>query len=211
MSRPFIVIGDRTDHGGVVVGSSQTTDTHGKRIARVGDQVTCPKKGHGGTTVIVSGDPTMIIDGQPAARHGDKCACGATLISGQAVSTVGGGGGGASHVGGSDGSSANLPSTGGSTAAPKATGLISSLLPENHDYDIHFVVRDEATGQALSRVSYKITLEDGRSITGVTDTLGLTEKISSNIKQKATLEVHHHGDNSDGGADSQNRYDACCC
>ena len=53
----------------------------------VGDQVTCPKKGHGGTTVIVSGDPTMIIDGQPAARHGDMCACGATLISGQAVST----------------------------------------------------------------------------------------------------------------------------
>ena len=76
------------DHGGVVIGSSQTTDTHGKRIARVGDQVTCPKKGHGGTTVIVSGDPTMIIDGQPAARHGDKCACGATLISGQAVSST---------------------------------------------------------------------------------------------------------------------------
>lgn len=48
MGRPFIVVGDRTDHGGVVVGSSQTTDTHGKRIARVGDQVTCPKKGHGG-------------------------------------------------------------------------------------------------------------------------------------------------------------------
>ena len=92
MSRPFIVIGDRTDHGGVVIGSSQTTDTHGKRIARVGDQVTCPKKGHGGTTVIVSGDPTMIIDGQPAARHGDKCACGATLISGQSVSTTDDGG-----------------------------------------------------------------------------------------------------------------------
>jgi len=47
MSRPFIVIGDQTDHGGVVVGSTMTTDTHGKRLARVGDQVTCPKKGHG--------------------------------------------------------------------------------------------------------------------------------------------------------------------
>ena len=87
MSRPFIVIGDPTDHGGVVVGASGTTDTHGKRIARVGDQVTCPKKGHG-TTVIVSGDPTMIIDGKPAARHGDKCSCGATLIAAQAVSTA---------------------------------------------------------------------------------------------------------------------------
>jgi uncharacterized Zn-binding protein involved in type VI secretion len=86
MARPFIVLGDSTDHGGQVVGASATTDALGKRIARVGDQVTCPKRDHG-TTVIVSGDPTMIIDGQPAARHGDKCACGAVLIATQALST----------------------------------------------------------------------------------------------------------------------------
>lgn len=91
MSRPFIVLGDQTDHGGVVIEASVMTDTHGKGIARVGDQVTCPKRGHG-TTVIVTGDPTMIIDGKAAARHGDKCACGATLISSQFVSTVGGSG-----------------------------------------------------------------------------------------------------------------------
>ena len=86
MGRPFIVLGDRTDHGGTVVEASGVTETHGKRIARVGDQVTCPHPFHG-TTVIVSGDPTTIIDGKPAARHGDKCACGATLIAAQAVST----------------------------------------------------------------------------------------------------------------------------
>ena len=89
MGRPFIVLGDKTDHGGTVVEASGTTDTHGQRIARVGDKVTCPKRGHGGATVIVSGDSTMVIDGQPAARHGDKCACGATLLSAQAVSTGG--------------------------------------------------------------------------------------------------------------------------
>lgn len=83
MTRPFIVIGDATDHGGTVIAGAATTDTNGKRIARVGDKVTCPKKGHGGTTVIVSGDPTVIIDGSPAARHGDVTACGAKLISGQ--------------------------------------------------------------------------------------------------------------------------------
>lgn len=87
-ARPFIVLGDQTDHGGVVVEASMMTDTHGKGLARVGDRVTCPIRGHG-TTVIVTGDPTMIIDGKPAARHGDKCACGATLISSQFVSTVG--------------------------------------------------------------------------------------------------------------------------
>lgn len=87
MSRPFIVLGDKTDHGGVVIEGSTATDAGGKPIARVGDKVTCPKRGHGDTTVIVSGDPTCIIDGQPAARHGDKTACGATLLSAQVPTT----------------------------------------------------------------------------------------------------------------------------
>lgn len=86
MGRPFIVLGDKTDHGGEVIEASGVSDTHGKRLARVGDKVTCPKKGHG-TTVIVTGDPTMIVDGKPAARHGDKTACGATLIAAQSVSS----------------------------------------------------------------------------------------------------------------------------
>lgn len=87
MAKPFIVLGDKTDHGGEVIEASGVTDSHGKRLARVGDKVTCPKKGHG-TTVIATGDATMIIDGRPAARHGDKTACGATLIASQAVSTI---------------------------------------------------------------------------------------------------------------------------
>jgi len=86
MGRPFIVLGDKTDHGGEVVGCSGVSDTHGKGLARVGDMVTCPKKGHG-TNKIVSGDLTMVVDGQAVARHGDKTACGAMLISSQSVST----------------------------------------------------------------------------------------------------------------------------
>lgn len=86
MSRPFIVIGDSTSHGGKVIEGAPTTDTNGIRIARIGDRVTCPKKGHG-TTVIATGDPTCIIEGKPAARHGDLTACGATLISSQMVTT----------------------------------------------------------------------------------------------------------------------------
>lgn len=199
--RPFIVIGDRTDHGGVVIGATMTTDTHGKRLARVGDQVTCPKKGHG-TTVIVTGDPTMIVDGAPVARRGDKCACGATLISSQVVSRIGEGGG----VSTSPNAVSVAPD-----AKSMPLGFISSLLPENHEYDIHFLVRDEVTGEPLPKVSYRITLEDGRSVSGVTDANGLTERVGSRTKQKATLEVHHHGENSDCGVDTQNRYDACCC
>lgn len=86
MGRPFIVLGDKTDHGGVVIQASGVTDTHGKKIARVGDLVTCPKKGHG-TCPIVTGDNTMIIDGAAAARQDDITGCGAKLIAGQSVST----------------------------------------------------------------------------------------------------------------------------
>jgi uncharacterized Zn-binding protein involved in type VI secretion len=87
MGRPFIVTGDKTSHGGTVIEGAATTDTGGRRIARVGDQVTCPRKGHGGTTVIATGDPTCLIDGRPAARQGDITACGAVLLSSQMVTT----------------------------------------------------------------------------------------------------------------------------
>ncbi|HEY0817934.1 MAG TPA: PAAR domain-containing protein [Rhizobacter sp.] len=86
MGRPFIVLGDKTDHGGEVIEASGVTDTHGKRIARVGDKVTCPKKGHG-TCEIVTGDPTMVIDGKAAARHDDQTACGAKLIASQSITS----------------------------------------------------------------------------------------------------------------------------
>lgn len=87
MSKPFIVLGDKTNHGGVVVSVSSQTDIGGKPVARVGDQVSCPQCK--GVFPIAAGDPTVIIDGQPVARHGDKAACGATLIAGQQQTYVG--------------------------------------------------------------------------------------------------------------------------
>ncbi|MCB4359517.1 PAAR domain-containing protein [Quatrionicoccus australiensis] len=87
MSRPFILLGDKTNHGGVVITASETSDCNGKGIARVGDKVKCPKNGHGNVTTIVTGDPTAIIDGRAAARHGDQTSCGATLIASQSLTT----------------------------------------------------------------------------------------------------------------------------
>ena len=148
--RPFIVIGDQTDHGGVVIGSTMTTDTHGKRLARVGDQVTCPKKGHG-TTVIVTGDPTMIVDGAPVARHGDKCACGATLISSQVVSRIGDGGGGGGHRAGHTDSGLSGMATFSSAAVTSS---------QDDDLEQLFVMLDEH-GNPASGFSYR--LDDSHS------------------------------------------------
>jgi uncharacterized Zn-binding protein involved in type VI secretion len=80
MAGPLIRLGDKTSHGGVVIEASQYSDSGGIGIARMGDKASCPIHGSG---PIVSGDMTMIVDGKPVARHGDKTACGAVLIAGQ--------------------------------------------------------------------------------------------------------------------------------
>ena len=87
MTRPIIVLGDATNHGGKVIQGAPTAAINGIPIARVGDAVTCPKRGHG-TTVIATGDANMLVDGKPVARHGDTTACGAGLISSQMLTTA---------------------------------------------------------------------------------------------------------------------------
>jgi len=171
MSRPFIVIGDQTDHGGVVIEASVMTDTHGKGIARVGDQVTCPKRNHG-TTVIVTGDPSMIIDGRAAARHGDKCACGATLISSQFVSTVGEGG-------------ATNPQAASQAQQEKAASFISGLMKQAAEmFDDKFVLVDEDTGLPLANVQYAIKRASGELEFGTTDDGGHTHLLSATAQSE---------------------------
>lgn len=80
MPGPLIRLGDKTSHGGAVIEASPHSDIGGVAIARMGDKTTCPIHG---PSPIVSGDTTLIVDGKPAARHGDKTGCGATLIAGQ--------------------------------------------------------------------------------------------------------------------------------
>ena len=80
MAGPFIILGDKLSHGGSVVEASPHSDSGGIGIARVGDKAQCSK--HGSVT-IATGDATMLVDGKPAARHGDKTSCGATLIASQ--------------------------------------------------------------------------------------------------------------------------------
>lgn len=86
MVRPFIVVGDKTTHGGTVISGDVTSDIDGKCLARVGDMVVCLKCK--GVFAITSGAPD-IVDGQGRsyARHMDTTACGARLISRQVTTT----------------------------------------------------------------------------------------------------------------------------
>jgi uncharacterized Zn-binding protein involved in type VI secretion len=79
MGRQIIVVGDPTDHGGRVISGSPTQKINGKAIARLGDQVDCPRIGHG-VNAIVEGEASLLINGKPVALAGHKSACGCTLL-----------------------------------------------------------------------------------------------------------------------------------
>lgn len=75
-----IVLGDKTTHGGKVITASGNFFYKGKRVARVGDKVTCPRCK--GAHKIVQGARTSSEQFHQVARHGDQVTCGASLLSG---------------------------------------------------------------------------------------------------------------------------------
>ena len=84
MSKPFIVMGDKTSHGGTVISADLTSDINGKNMARVNDMTVCPRCK--GTFAITTGaSDTTDGAGNAYARHGDSTACGAKLLSAQAT------------------------------------------------------------------------------------------------------------------------------
>lgn len=62
-----------------------TFDIHGRPVALVGHKVVCRKCR--GTFPITTGTEDMSSFGMAVARHGDKTACGATLLASQPTST----------------------------------------------------------------------------------------------------------------------------
>jgi uncharacterized Zn-binding protein involved in type VI secretion len=195
----MIVLGDKTDHGGDVIEASGVTDTHGKRIARVGDKVSCPKKGHG-TTEIVTGDLTMVIDGKAVAYHGCKTSCGATLISSQMVTSVDFGGGAGT-------ASASSTSPAGQTTLA-ALSTANSPAKTTPRFDLHFLLKDDKTGAPLVGMSYKIALDNGEEFTGTTDANGLTQTVGSDSQRIAYLDAPYYGHVS-SSPDAHDEHCAC--
>ena len=91
MTRPFIRLGDRTDHGGVVTTASTNWHIYGKPVAHVGDLVSCPKCK--GVFPIIEGADDMGVSDKQIARQGDRTACGARLIASQTLAGWDGAGG----------------------------------------------------------------------------------------------------------------------
>nr|WP_246490815.1 PAAR domain-containing protein [Chitinivorax tropicus] len=146
---------------------------------------------HGG--VVITGDPTWTIDGQPIARVGDKVTCPrckvvSTIISSRFPSVTGFGRPVAydqdmtacgavlysrhnDHTGwGTDddeGDDVNV------TAAP-----IEEYAPKQAlRFQEHFILHDNITGKPLTGVPYTIRTGEGRAFTGETDEQGRTDVV----------------------------------
>lgn len=153
---PFIRKGDKTDHGGTVLTGDGTFRIDGRDVARVGDQVQCPKCR--GTFPIISG-ATDLISGTPVAREGDLTACGAKLIASQGSAWWGADPGKAGDRAGSD---------------------TTSLRPSQNDQEVfndRFRLVDEETGLPLANCEYAVRRGDGQTEYGVTDDLGYVHRI----------------------------------
>jgi len=85
MSLKIIVVGDKTDHGGTVLGGSPAHDVCGKPIARIGDKVDCPRHGE---NRVVTAHPTLSVDGVAVAVEGCATECGSNLVGSSIASAA---------------------------------------------------------------------------------------------------------------------------
>jgi len=112
------------------------------------------------------------------ARHGDKCACGATLISSQVVSGIGAG----SAAGASPASRQAVASAQTASAGQTMSGT------QDHDFDQQFHLVDEASGSPIKGQRYRITWPGGTT-EGVSDAEGLTQRVSWHEPAEVKIEL----------------------
>lgn len=119
--KPFIVVGDKTNHGGTVITGDGTSSMYGKAMARSGDMTVCPKcKG----TFPILKSSSIVVDGagNTYARHMDKTACGAHLLASQSRGTA------SDMVSGSASHAGELAAQAASIAAPTTSGVCLECL-----------------------------------------------------------------------------------
>jgi uncharacterized Zn-binding protein involved in type VI secretion len=77
----LIRLGDMTNHGGEVVTASDVMRIYGRRVARMGDLVTCRQHPEVCPNMILEGDSNVTDHGVPVARQGHRATCGCKLVS----------------------------------------------------------------------------------------------------------------------------------
>jgi uncharacterized Zn-binding protein involved in type VI secretion len=190
VSQPLIVLGDKTSHGGTVIGGATASDTHGTRIARIGDMVSCPRCR--GIFPISQGDGSLIVDGAPTAYHGCKVACGATLVSGQVFTTTNPSGGAAGGAGGSDGT--DIAQRFGAIGAGLAAAYEDAPLDsDGQRFQGRFQVVSEEGEQPVSGQTVRVRSTGGQYLTGSTDAEGYTQWVERDADEALAFDLIDQG------------------
>lgn len=155
MAKGFAIHNAPTNHGGIIPSTQQRTSQMGNLFVRAGDGHYCPKC-KCWSEVIKSHDH-VIMDGKAVAYVDDLLTCGAKILPQQ------------SHVVG-DSQGSNY-SGGANASSYLAQGLTL--------YSGQYQLVNNSNNQPYSNVKYIVTYADGRTVEGVTDSNGMTEKLES--------------------------------
>jgi uncharacterized Zn-binding protein involved in type VI secretion len=189
--QPIIVLGDKTDHGGEVIGCAPTTDAQGRGFARKGDMVSCRRCG--GIFAIAQGDPSLVVDGAPVAYHGYKVTCGAMLISSQ-VLVVGEPSSGAGAVALDGGSSGSIPAGFGSIGERLIAGYQDAPLDDQATrFQGRFQVLDRETSEPVVGRDVRVRSTAGQYLTGVTDAEGYTQWVERDTAESLAFDLIDQG------------------
>lgn len=151
---------------------------YGKEIARVGDQVLCPRCK--GSFPIVSG-ATDVFSGEHIARQDDFTGCGAKLIASQSTAIW----------------SDETEEASAMASAPDSSVLESTWSSSDDEpHTIRFQAVHPATGQPLPKRPYILTRENGVQHGGLTDAQGYTEEIETTEPEQ--IAVHFMFADADG-------------
>ena len=153
MAKGFAIHNAPTDHGGVIPSTQQRTSQMGNLFVRAGDGHYCSRC-KCWSEVIKSHDH-VIMDGRAVAYVDDLLTCGAKILAQQ------------SHVVGDSQGSNYSGSANSSSFLAKGLTLYSG----------QYQLVNNANNQPYSNVKYIVTYPDGRTIEGVTDENGMTEKL----------------------------------
>ena len=197
-SKRVVRHGDTTTEGGSVIAPGSNNTVGDLQVALAGDRVSCPKCRSIGTIVSVAPMPETYYDHRRYAFDGDLCVClcptPPRLISSATNWTA---------------SSFKTPV--GTDPAAVGWLIYAGYLPAaaGLSFDQTFLLKN-AAGAIFPNLAYRITLETGHSVEGVTDEAGLTQKIFSNSAHIVKIEAPYYG-NTTVSDDSAHGYDSCSC
>lgn len=153
MANAFAIHNSMTDHGGIIQATQMRASQMGNLFLVADDGHFCPKCKC--WSKIIKSHDHVIFDGKAVAYVGDQLTCGAKILPKQ------------DHVVGDSKGSNNSGGTNSSSFLAKGLTLYSG----------QYQLVNNSNNQPYSNVKYIVTYADGRTIEGVTDEDGMTEKL----------------------------------